>query len=193
MIKLRFKENLRARARLKSGAGFCQGVARVATASRSPERRRLPIIPTEEVPMLCSALAAAALALLAAARPAAASTALGLGADWLVDPERGALQLTLAADTRLARHVTVGARFGALGLGDPTRFGAVIDGRLRIRGTRVYAEGLVGPWILFDDDDHVRLHAAFGFGLLTRSLSFGLEVGWLDPTSMIGVRVAFPL
>ena len=58
---------------------------------------------------------------------------------------------------------------------------------------RLYAEGLVGPWILFDDDDHVRLHAAFGFGLLTRSLSFGLEVGWLDPTSMIGVRVAFPL
>ena len=61
-------------------------------------------------------------------------------------------------------------------------------------GARVYAEGLVGPWIFFDDeDDRVRLHAAFGFGLLTRSLSFGLEVGWLDSTSMIGVRVAFPL
>ncbi len=143
--------------------------------------------------MLRPALAAAVLALLATARPAAASTALGLGADWLVDPERGALQLTLAAETRLARHVTVGARFGAVGLGDPTRFGAAIDGRLRIRGSRVYAEGLVGPWILFNDDDHLRIHAAFGFGLLTRSLSFGLEVGWLDPTSMIGVRVAFPL
>ncbi|HEX9307454.1 MAG TPA: hypothetical protein VF894_08185 [Anaeromyxobacter sp.] len=144
--------------------------------------------------MLRLALAAAVLALaIAVPRPAVASTALGLGADWLVDPERGALQLTLATDTRLARHVTVGARFGAVGLGDPTRFGAAIDGRLRIRGSRVYAEGLVGPWILFNDDDHLRIHAAFGFGLLTRSLSFGLEVGWLDPTSMIGVRVAFPL
>jgi hypothetical protein len=143
--------------------------------------------------MLRPALAAAVLALLAGARPAAASTSLGLGADWLVDPERGALQLTLAADTRLARRVALGVRFGALGLGDPSRFGAIADGRLRIRGARLYAEGLVGPWLLFDDDDHVRLHAAFGFGLLARSLSFGLEVGWLDPTSMIGVRVAFPL
>ena len=41
--------------------------------------------------------------------------------------------------------------------------------------------------------DTVRLHAAFGFGILTKSLSFGFEVGWMDPTSMVGVRVAFPI
>lgn len=138
-------------------------------------------------------LAAALLAALGVARPAAAGTALGLGADWLVDPESGELQLTLAADTRIARHVTVGARFGAMYLSDPDRVGVPIDGRLRIRSGRLYAEGLVGPWIVFDDDDTLRLHAAFGFGLLARSLSFGFEVGWMDPTAMIGVRVAFPL
>ena len=60
-------------------------------------------------------------------------------------------------------------------------------------GVENFRDGLVGPWIVFDDDDAVRLHAALGFGILTHSLSFGLEVGWLDPTSMIGVRVAFPL
>jgi hypothetical protein len=140
-----------------------------------------------------SVLAATALALLAAAPPAAASTALGLGADWLTDPERGAFQLTLATDSRLARHVTAGVRFGGALLADPGDVAAAVDGRLRIRGRRVYAEGLVGPWILFDDDDSLRLHAAFGFGVFTRSYSFGLEVGWLDPTSMVGVRVAFPL
>ncbi len=138
-------------------------------------------------------LASLALATLAFARPAAAGTAIGLGADWLVDPEIGELQLTLAADTRLARHVTVGMRFGMMYLPDPDRVGAPIDGRLRIRSGRLYAEGLVGPWIVFDDDDSLRLHAAFGFGLVTRTLSFGFEVGWLDPTSIIGVRVAFPI
>jgi hypothetical protein len=143
--------------------------------------------------MLRPVLAAAALALLAAPPRAAASTALGLGADWLVDPESGAFQLTLATDTRLAKHVTAGVRFGGLLLAEPGRVGAAVDGRLRFRSGRVYAEGLVGPWIVFDDDDSLRLHAAFGFGVLGRSASFGLEVGWLDPTSMVGVRVAFPL
>ena len=139
-------------------------------------------------------LAAAALVVaLALPRPAAAHVALGLGADWLVDPEDGELQLTLAVDKRLARHATIALRFGGMYLSDPDRFGVPIDGRLRIHGGGVYAEGLVGPWIVFDDGDSLRLHAAFGFGLLTRSVSFGVEIGWLDPTSMIGVRVAFPL
>lgn len=138
-------------------------------------------------------LAALALALAALPRPAAAATALGLGADWLVDPEYGELQLTLAADTRLARHVTLGARFGMMYLSEPDRVGAPIDGRLRVRSGRLYAEGLVGPWLVFGSGDTLRLHAAFGFGVTTRSLTFGFEVGWLDPTSMIGVRVAFPI
>lgn len=142
---------------------------------------------------LRAVLVAAALAALALPRPAAARTALGLGADYLTDPEDGALQLTLAVESRLARHATLGLRFGGMYLAEPDRFGAPIDGRLRLRGGGVYADFLVGPWIVFDDDDALRLHAAFGFGLLTRSLSFGIEIGWLDPTSMIGVRVAFPL
>ena len=138
-------------------------------------------------------LAAAALAALALPRAASAHLALGLGADYLLDPESGELQLTLAAETRLAKHVTLGARFGVMYLADPDRVGVPIDGRLRIRGGSFYVDGLVGPWLVFDSGDTVRLHAAFGFGLLTRALSFGLEVGWMDPTSMVGVRVAFPL
>jgi len=142
---------------------------------------------------LRAVLAAAALAALALARPAEAHTSLGLGADWLADPEAGELQITLAADTPLAKHVSAGVRFGMMFLAEPDRLGVPIDGRLRLRTGRIYAEGLVGPWLVFDDDNSLRLHAAFGFGLVTRSLTFGLEVGWLDPTSMVGVRIAFPL
>jgi hypothetical protein len=128
-----------------------------------------------------------------AAKRATSGVALGLGADYLVDPEIGELQLTLAVETPIARGLTAGARFGALVTSDPTRVGAPIDFRLRLRAGRLYADGLVGPWLLFDSGDTLRLHAAFGFGILARSMSLGLEVGYLDPTSMIGLRMAFPL
>lgn len=137
-------------------------------------------------------LAALAAALLVAA-PARAGNSLGLGADYLVDPESADLQLTLALESRLARHFTLGARFGAAWLTGPDRIAVPADLRLRGRFGRLYVDGLVGPWIVFDDGDALRLHAGVGFGILTRSFSFGLEAGYLDPTSMIGVRVAFPL
>ncbi|HET8538685.1 MAG TPA: hypothetical protein VFL83_02315 [Anaeromyxobacter sp.] len=143
---------------------------------------------------LRAVLAAATLAALAAARPASAhGPELGLGADWLVDPDSGELQLTLGVATHLARNVDLGVRFGVAWFDEADVVGVPIDGRLRIRTGRLYLEGLVGPWILFDSGDSVQLHAAIGFGLQSRSLSFGLEVGVLEDTSMVGVRVAFPL
>jgi hypothetical protein len=140
------------------------------------------------------ALAASAvvLATLAWARPAEAGVALGLGADYLLDPAAGALELTLAAESRFGRHVRLGARFGAMLLSGPSRIGVPIDARLRIRVQRIYVEGLVGPWIVFDDADALKLHAGIGFGVFSRGVQLGLELGYLDPTAMIGVRVAFP-
>lgn len=139
------------------------------------------------------ALAAAALALLAFARPAEAGAALGVGADWLTDPKAGEFQLTVAADTHLARNLTLGARFGMMYFGDGQYVGAPIDARLRVRLGRLYADGLVGPWVVFGGRDTLRFHGAFGFGLATRSLTFGFEVGWVDPTPMVGIRIGFPL
>jgi hypothetical protein len=129
----------------------------------------------------------------AARAPARQAVALGLGADWLADPERGALQLTLAVETPIARHVTVGGRVGAGLVSDPGRFAVPLDLRLRARLGRVYLDGLAGPWIVVGDGDALRLHAAAGFGLLGGGASFGLEVGYLDPGPMIGVRLAFPI
>lgn len=127
------------------------------------------------------------------AGPAAASVELGLGADYWVAPEGGGFQLTLAVDTPLARALTIGGRFGALVLTSPNQFGVPVDLRLRVRVQRVYFEGLVGPWFLFDEPDPVRAHVAFGFGLLASGVLFGLEVGWLDPSTIIGLRLAFRL
>jgi hypothetical protein len=137
--------------------------------------------------------AALLLAALGAAGPAAAATSLGLGADVWLDPGVGAFQLTLAGDTPLARHVTLGGRVGLLLHTEPTRFGVPLDLRLRLRFDRVYLDGLVGPWLLVDEGDAVRFHGGIGFGLQGHGYTFGLEVGWLDRRSMLGVRLAVPI
>lgn len=138
-------------------------------------------------------LAALALAAALWSRPAEATVRLGLGADYWFDPEVGSLQLTLSADTPLAKRTTIGGRFGVVVTSGADDVAVPIDLQLRIRGRRLYFEGLVGPWIFFEGDA-LRIHAALGFGLLTRGgMSFGLEVGWVDPTAIAGVRLAFRL
>jgi hypothetical protein len=128
------------------------------------------------------------------ARPASASQVeLGLGADWLTSPGDGAFQLTLAGDNRVSQHLSWGGRIGLLVLTDPSRFGVPIDFRLRGHFSRIYVEGLVGPWLVFRDGDAIRFHGAIGFGLQTNHVRVGLEVGYLNPTSMVGLRLAFPL
>ncbi len=148
------------------------------------------------------ALSLATLALLLAAPTAEArrggrggytSLALGLGGDYLIDPEIGAFQLTFALETPLARALTAGVRFGALVTSEPTDVGAPIDFRLRVRTHGIYLDGLIGPWLVFDSGDTLRFHGAFGFGLLTGSMSIGLEVGVLARSGIVGLRLAFPL
>ena len=114
-------------------------------------------------------------------------------ANWLVSPGAGAFQLTLGGDRRLNPHLSWGGRVGLLVLTDPGRLGVPIDVRLRGHFGRIYLEGLVGPWVVFSDHDPLRFHAGIGFGLATRHVDVGLEVGYLNPTSMLGLRLAFPL
>ncbi len=131
-----------------------------------------------------------ALAAAAAPRPARAATRIGLGADYHLAGQ-GIFQLTLDVDTPLARHLSVGGRFGAMLSSTPTTFGVPLDLYLRLRIRRIYVQGLVGPWIFFGGPS-VRVHAAFGFGLEAGGgLSVGLEVGWLDPSAIIGLRLAW--
>lgn len=116
---------------------------------------------------------------------------LGLGADYQLRG-RYLIPLTLAVDGQLARHIRVGGRFGAL-LANGPEFGAPIDLNIRaiLGNGRVYIDGLVGPWLLFGSSGLFHIHAAFGFGLRASSFEFGLEVGYLDPAPMAGIRLAF--
>jgi hypothetical protein len=117
------------------------------------------------------------------------SVELGLGADMLLDPSAGAFELTLGGRMPLARHLSVGGRAGVLALTAPGRVGVPLDAALRGHFGRVYVEGLVGPWIV----DGLRFHGAIGVGLSTAGVHAGLEVGWLDGRTMLGLRVAIPI
>jgi hypothetical protein len=131
-------------------------------------------------------------ALLAVPRPARASASLGLGADWIAGGTND-FSLTLAADSFVARHLSLGGRAGAAFFHDFRHAGIPIDFRLTIHVQRIYFEGLVGPWLLFDGNDRLHFHGAFGFGLEAGALAVGLEVGKLSEATMLGLRLTFRL
>ena len=131
------------------------------------------------------------LATMLVSSPALATIRFGLGADYWVD-HSAEFDLTLAALARLTHDLSAGVRFGALLATDPTTAGIPLDLQLRATLSRLYLELSVGPWILFTDRP-VRAHVAFGFGLEAHPISFGIEVGYLDPNALLGLRLSFRL
>jgi hypothetical protein len=128
---------------------------------------------------------------LAPERSEAASFRLNLGADYHID--HGAFfHLTGAVDFAFFGPLSIGTRFGALLTTQPNTLGIPLDLDLRITPRRVpiYVEFVGGPWIFFSGDTF-RAHAAFGFGFQGRSVSFGLEVGYLEPSPHIGLRLGW--
>lgn len=123
---------------------------------------------------------------------ASADVRLGLGADYWLD--RGAaFNFTLGVDADVVGPISVGARFGALLVTEPNTFAVPADVVLRAnlgRNRRVYIEGLAGPWIFFEGETF-RAHGAFGFGIQGRSVSLGLEVGYLQPKPIVGLRLGW--
>lgn len=130
------------------------------------------------------------IALFGLVRPAQASVNLGLGADW-IEGDVDEFNLTLGADSFLTHHLSLGGRAGVAFFDSAHHLGVPIDMRLKLHVQRIYFEGLVGPWLLFDSDEHFYFHGAFGFGIETGSLALGLEVGTLRHAAMIGLRLLF--
>ncbi len=141
-----------------------------------------------------AALAAAviAAALLASAPARAARLDLGLGAGYWFN-EGGVFDANLTLRGWVAGPLSVGGRLGAMIATNPAQLGVPIDLLLRVSVGRGYLEGTAGPWILFNQSEPIRAHAAFGFGIQASAVSVGLEIGWLDPDPQLALRVAFAL
>jgi hypothetical protein len=143
-------------------------------------------------PILLPIAIVAVIVLFGFARPANASVNLGLGADW-IEGGVGEFNLTLGADAFLARSLSLGGRGGVAFFDDSHHIGIPIDFRVKLHVQRIYFEGLVGPWMFIDSGDLFRFHGAFGFGIESGNLAFGLEVGRLARATMLGLRLAFRL
>lgn len=118
---------------------------------------------------------------------------IGLGADAWFEDHGGLFSLLVGVDTGLAGPLSVGGRFGVALATGPDDVAVPLDLVLRLNFSRAYVEVLGGPHIFFDSPEHVRGHGAFGFGLKSGALSFGLEAGYLDPAPVIGLRLAYRL
>lgn len=128
---------------------------------------------------------------LAPERSEAADFRLNLGADYQIDS--GAFfSLTGTVDFVFVGPLSIGTRFGALLATQPNTLAVPLDLSLRFnpRRTPLYLEVLGGPWIFFEGDTF-RAHGAFGFGYQGRSVSFGLEIGYLEPKPHIGLRLGW--
>jgi hypothetical protein len=122
---------------------------------------------------------------------AAASIRLGVGADyWFTGTSE--FNFTAAPMLSLTPGVSLGGRFGMLLVSSPATAGVPLDVQLRISIQHLYLEGSVGPWILFADKP-VHTHVAFGFGLQAGIVSIGVEAGWLEPSAVMGARLALRL
>lgn len=138
-------------------------------------------------------LFAAALALGALAPRPAHAVALSLGAGghyWLA--ERAVFHADVLVRQPLAGPLSVGGRFGVLLTASDVDLGIPIDLVLRLDFGRVYVEAVGGPWI-FLEAGRVVPHVAGGFGLVAGNLTFGPEVGWLDPHAIVGARLTYRL
>jgi hypothetical protein len=126
------------------------------------------------------------------ARPAQALTLrVGAGADyWLAGDGTALFEANLGAMQKVFPHLSIGGRTGIDFATGPNLLGVPIDLQAHIGFDHIYFEGLVGPWIFFANDP-VRAHAAIGFGAYAGPLDFGLEVGYLSPSPLIGVRIGF--
>ena len=129
--------------------------------------------------------------LLAPSASEAADLRLTLGADYHLND--GALfGLTGAVDFHMTGPLYLGPRVGFLVSTRENGLGLPLDLNLRVspRNTPVYLDLLLGPWI-FLQGDSLRAHAGVGFGYQGRSFGIGLEVGYLEPSPIIGLHAGW--
>ncbi|RMG16135.1 MAG: hypothetical protein D6729_11360 [Deltaproteobacteria bacterium] len=107
----------------------------------------------------------------------------------------GIFDADLAVETPLARAISVGGRFGVFVATRPDLVGVPLDLSLRLRFARgrAWLSGRGGLYLNFGGGSVLLGHVAIAFGLATRSLTVGLEVAYLEPSPLIGLRLGWRL
>ena len=136
------------------------------------------------------------LALAAALLLPARAEAIGLGVDvgagtWLLEGLQADLHLRV--EQELFDILKIGIRPGVeFTLYQPTsRIGVPLDAFVRVKLAIVYLEALGGLYWIPSSVDPIRAHVAGGVGLQVWKFSFGVEVGYLQPSLSVLGRVGF--
>lgn len=137
------------------------------------------------------ALLGLGLLLAPASSQAAADVRIGLGADYWLE-HSAAFSFTLGVDADVVGPIAIGARFGAMLVttGNSLAVPADVVLRANVANRRVYIEAMAGPWIFFKGDTF-HAHGALGFGIQGKSVSLGIEVGYLEPEPIVGARLGW--
>lgn len=138
-----------------------------------------------------SALAVVAVvATLAATEAHAVRFELGAGGGaWFTTT--GLFDVTLGVRQHLARHLALGFRTGVLLTTDGPAVGTPLDLSFRVVVHPVYFEVLGGPTFIFNQGSPLRGHVAFGFGGYLGPVTLGVEVGYLTPTAVVMLQLAY--
>jgi hypothetical protein len=115
---------------------------------------------------------------------------LGLGAHYWFE-RAGLFDLSLGVNGRIVGPLYVGGRVGAAITSAGPNAVIPIDlviGVVVVEGL-LYIEGVGGPWIAIDTGDTLRGHGALGFGFMRGMFWVGLEVGYLEPDAILGLRL----
>jgi hypothetical protein len=120
----------------------------------------------------------------------AVNVRLGLGAHYWFE-RSGLFDLTVAVDGRIVGPLYVGGRVGAAVSTSGPNVIIPIDLQIGVifADASLYIEASGGPWIAIDSGDVLRGHGALGFGFIRGIFWIGVEVGYLEPDAVLGLRL----
>ena len=105
----------------------------------------------------------------------------------------GLFEAGLAVETRMARALSVGGRFGGFVTTGPGSLGVPLDLTLRFHLARgqAWLAAYGGAFLDFGGGTWLRGHASVAFGLKSHGVLIGLEIGYLQPAPLMGLRFAW--
>lgn len=103
----------------------------------------------------------------------------------------GIFNVNLGVRHAFTRHLGIGFRTGVLLTTDGPAVGTPLDLSFRVSVRPVYFDLVGGPTFIFNQGQVLRGHVAFGFGGYLGPVTLGVEVGYLTPTAILRLILAY--